>query len=97
VGYYDLNTATGSGSLRGTFTKYVYGGGTWEGSFAGPFVDGLAYIHVVGHGTGRLAGMKYFADFTPTNEHPGFENPCPDPDTAGISYVRGVILDTRGE
>jgi hypothetical protein len=97
VGYYDLNTVTGSGSLRATFIKYVDSGGTWEGTGAGPFVDGLSYLHVVGHGTGPLAGMKYFANFTPTQEHPGFENPCPDPDVAGISFVSGVILDTRGE
>jgi hypothetical protein len=94
VGNFDLNQVTGSGSLRATFIKYVDVGGTWEGVGAGPFVDFLAYLSVAGHGTGELAGMKYFARFAPTVEHPGFVDPCPG-GAADVSFVTGVILDTR--
>jgi hypothetical protein len=92
---YDLNLATGSGGIHGTFVKDVFGmEGGWQGTFAGHFKDGLAYTRVVGHGTGDLAGMKYFARFAPA-ENPG-DDPCPG-GAAGVIAVTGVIHDSHGE
>ena len=95
---YDLNLVTGSGGLHGTFektvtTKGINGG--WQGTFGGHFKNGLAYLSIVGHGTGELAGMKYFAKFVPITPLPAVHL-CLPGELAGLSEVTGVILDMRG-
>jgi hypothetical protein len=92
---WNLNTKTGSGGVWGTFTKEVDDvDGTWEGTYAGKYVDNVSYIHVVGHGTGELAGMKYFATFDPIIPPPE-TGPCAT--VLAASTVTGVIVDTTSE
>ena len=91
---WNLNTATGSGGVWGTFVKTVDNReGTWEGTYSGHYVDGVSYIKVRGHGTGDLAGMKYFATFYPKDP---YGTPCPGGTAAlAASDVIGVIVDTN--
>ena len=59
--------ATFSGNMRGTSVTVVSGNGyegTWVGRWQGKLVNGVGSFKVVAHGTGDLAGMKMFSEFT---------------------------------
>jgi len=89
---WNLNTQTRSGGVWGTFVKYVDGGGRWEGTYSGHYINGVSYIKVRGDGKGELEGMKYFASFYPKDPS---GTPCDGMPAMAASDVIGVIIDTN--
>jgi hypothetical protein len=57
---WNINTKTGVVIMGGKFSFDVDGvEGGWEGTFTGNNIDdGILSIHLVGHGTGELVGLK---------------------------------------
>ena len=65
-GNWDIELATLSGTGNAKFVKIVDGENRgWEGQITAKISNGLWTLKIVGHGTGELAGNKYFATFTP--------------------------------
>jgi len=54
----NLESATFTGPIWGTFRWDVAGRGTWEGTWTGEFNGMGAGYRYVGHGTGEFAGMQ---------------------------------------
>ncbi len=92
----DLVLATGKGTLRASVVIDVAQldgqgvNGTWEGQAHGHIVhypgpDALSTGHIVAHGTGDLAGMKIWGDYT-NEANPGLP----------IYVLTGRILDPHG-
>jgi hypothetical protein len=94
VGYnFDLNLATGSGRIFGTFNIQPDAvDGTWEGIHFGRFSDYVASGFAVGHGTGALAGQLL------TVKNQQIDIPDDPPCAAGgAGSTTGYILNPHGE
>ena len=91
----DIKLDTGSGTLRGRFSKQPIGeDGMLEGTLVGHYTNFLATMRAVGHGTGDLKGVTYFGDYVQLTEIPTPPAGC---DAFEAYAITGVLLDTRGD